>query len=197
LHAPTLILAARIELAASKPDAAIAPLRAAVAADPARHEAGFLLCQALAAAGAHADVAAAMQALAEQAPAQSKSWLVLGLKLREAGQLAAARDALCHAQPLDVASFALGLIYQDLNDEAGAASAFAAALEARPGFAEAAVNLGIARQRMGDMAGAMAAYRQAVHIRADTLPRIAQAVTAAATGRLWLNPAGLRRALGV
>jgi tetratricopeptide (TPR) repeat protein len=196
LHAPTLVLAARVELAAGRPGAAIAPLRAAVAAEPARHEAGFLLCEALAGAG-DPGFAAALRALAERAPAQARSWLALGLKLRDAGRLAAAREALRQAQPLDVASFALGLVCQDLNDEAGAASAFAAALEARPGFAEAAVNLGIARQRLGDMAGAMAAYRQAVQIRPDTLSRIAQAVTAAATGRLWLSPAGLRRALGV
>jgi len=196
LHAPTLILTARVELAAGKPHAAIAPLRAALQAEPARHEAGFLLCQALAAAG-DPGLAATMNALAQQAPDQAKSWLALGLKLREAGKLPAARDALRHAQPLDVASFALGLTCQDLNDEAAAAAAFAAALAARPGFAEAAVNLGIARQRLGDMPGAMAAYRQAIQIRPDTLPRIAQAVTAASTGKLWLNPAGLRRELGL
>jgi tetratricopeptide (TPR) repeat protein len=196
LHAPTLMLAARVEIAAGDPAAAIPPLRAALQAEPARHEAGFLLCQALAAAGDPA-LAGAMQALARQAPAQAKAWLALGLKLRDAGNLAAARDALRHAQPLDVASFALGLTCQDLNDEAGAAAAFADALAARPGFAEAAVNLGIARQRLGDMRGAMAAYRQAIQIRPDTLPRIAQAVTAASTGTLWLSPAGLRRALGL
>jgi tetratricopeptide (TPR) repeat protein len=196
LHAPTLMLLGRVELAAGKAAAAIAPLRAAMAADPARHEAGFLLCQALAVAG-DPSLAAAMQALAQQTPDQIKAWLALGLKLREAGNLPAARDALGHAQPLDVASFVLGLTCQDLNDEAGATAAFAAALAARPGFAEAAVNLGIARQRLGDMLGAMAAYRQAIQIRPDTLPRIAQAVTAASTGTLWLNPTGLRRELGL
>jgi tetratricopeptide (TPR) repeat protein len=196
LHVPTLMLAARVELAAGNPHAAIAPLREALQAEPVRHEAGFLLCQALAAAG-DAGLTAAMQALARQAPDQRKSWLALGLKLREAGNLTAARDALRQAQPLDIASFALGLTCQDLNDEAGAAAAFGAALAARPGFAEAVVNLGIARQRLGDMPGAMAAYRQAVQIRPDTLPRIAQAVTAASTGTLWLSPAGLRRELGL
>jgi tetratricopeptide (TPR) repeat protein len=196
LHAPTLVLVARVELAAGNPHAAIPPLRAALQVEPARHEAGFMLCEALAAAG-DPSLGDAMQALAQAAPAQAKSWLALGLKLREASRLAAARDALRQAQPLDIASFALGLTCQDLNDEAGAAAAFAAALAARPGFAEAAVNLGIARQRVGDMPGAMAAYRQAIQIRPDTLPRIAQAVTAASTGTLWLNPARLCRELGL
>jgi len=42
----------------------------------------------------------------------------------------------------------------------------------------------------------MAAYRSAIQIRPDTLGRIAQAVTAARTGMLWLDPTAFRRALG-
>ena len=79
-----------------------------------------------------------------------------------------ARDALQRAVTLDPTSstawFALGLTFQDLLNEGGAAAAFEAALRERPGLAEAAVNLGIALQRQGDMTAAMAAYRRAIAI---------------------------------
>jgi tetratricopeptide (TPR) repeat protein len=112
-----------------------------------------------------------------------------------------AEDSLRRAVQADptahAAWFALGLTCQDLDDEAGAAAAFQAALDQRPDLAEAAVNLGIARQRLGDMPAALQAYRTAVRIRPDTLGRIAQAVTSARTGMLWLDLGGLHRALGV
>jgi cytochrome c-type biogenesis protein CcmH/NrfG len=46
------------------------------------------------------------------------------------------------------------------------------------------------------MDAAIEAFRRAIRIRPDTLGRIAQAVTAARTGMLWLDPAAFRRALG-
>jgi tetratricopeptide (TPR) repeat protein len=123
-----------------------------------------------------------------------------GLALRDVGRMEDARLALQRATELEPAAagawFALGLTCQDLLDEAAAASAFQAALDARPGFAEAAVNLGICLQRLGDMDAAIEAFRRAIRIRPDTLGRIAQAVTAARTGMLWLDPAAFRRALG-
>ena len=61
---------------------------------------------------------------------------------------------------------------------------------------EAAVNLGIALQRLGDLPAALDAYRDGLRIRPDTLGRIAQALTAAGTGMLVLDPAALRRMLG-
>jgi tetratricopeptide (TPR) repeat protein len=122
-----------------------------------------------------------------------------GLLLRDAGRMQAASSELEDAVALDPAAsgawFALGLTRQDLNDEAGAAAAFQAALAIRADFAEAAVNLGIALQRLGDITAAMDAYRTAVRIRPDTFGRIAQALTSARTGMLWLSPAALRRAL--
>src|SRR5271156_5552645 len=111
LHAPTLILADRIELAA------IPLLRAAIQAEPDRHEATFLLCQALAATG-DPGLADTLQALALQVPAQAKRWLALGLKLRETAALPAARAALRLATQVkesEIAWFALGLTCQDLN----------------------------------------------------------------------------------
>jgi tetratricopeptide (TPR) repeat protein len=123
-----------------------------------------------------------------------------GLLLRDADRMTEARSALEQAVALDPTAagawFALGLTCQDLQDERAAATAFEAALRERPDLAEAAVNLGIALQRLGDMPAAMVAYRSAIKIRPDTFGRIAQAVTAAGTGMLWLDPAAFRRALG-
>ena len=123
-----------------------------------------------------------------------------GLLLREAGQMSEAHAALTRAVTLDPAAaaawFALGLTCQDLGDEFGAAAAYGAALAVRGDFAEAAVNRGIALQRLGDLPAALKAYQRAVAIRSDTLGRIAQALTAASTGTLWLRTADLRRALG-
>ncbi len=122
-----------------------------------------------------------------------------GLALRDLGRLQPAQAALRQAVVLDPtiseAWFSLGLTCQDLDDEAGAAAAFRSAMIYRPAFAEAAVNLGIALQRLGDMTAALEAYQTAVSIRADTFGRVAQAVTAASTGKLWLSPAAFRRAL--
>ncbi len=133
-------------------------------------------------------------------PTLAAAYFGRGLLLRDAGRMDEAGAALRQAVATDPSAsgawFALGLTCQDLGNEAEAAAAFQAALRERPAFAEAAVNLGIARQRLGDMPGAMQAYRTAMHIRPDTFGRIAQAVTAAGTGMLWLDTAAFRRALG-
>ena len=185
-------------LAAGAPlDDAMGRAAALYPADAARWQA---LALALQRAGRPVHALAAFAQAAAADPALAAAQFGLGLLLREAGRLAQARDALQRATSLDGAAsaawFALGLTQQDLGDDASAAASYQQALATRPDFAEAAVNLGIARQSLGEMAAAMEAYRRAYAIRPDTLGRIAQAVTAASTGTLWLDPAGLRRALG-
>lgn len=132
-------------------------------------------------------------------PALAGAQFGRGLLLRDAVRMREAKAALDQAVAIDptasAAWFALGLTCQDLDDEAGAALAFEAALTQRADFAEAAVNLGIALQRLGRMPAAIEAYRMAVQIRPDTFGRVAQAVTAARTGMLWVSLAALRAAL--
>jgi len=131
-------------------------------------------------------------------PSLAPAWFGRGLLLREAGRMQAAREALRRAvdlNPTASAWFALGLTEQDLGCENAAVIAYQAALDARADFAEAAVNLGIAQQRTGDMQAAMASYRRATAIRPDSLGRIAQALTTASTGTLWLTSSSLRDAL--
>ncbi len=91
--------------------------------------------------------------------------------------------------------FALGVVCQDLNDTPAAIRAFTQALTWDPGLHEAAFNLGVAHQDMGAMEAALAAYARAWRLRPDSLGRIAQALVSPACGRLWLDPAGLVRAL--
>ncbi|MGD0102561.1 MAG: tetratricopeptide repeat protein [Rhodopila sp.] len=146
------------------------------------------------------DALTAFTRASEADPTLSQAHFGRGLLLRDAGRMTEARTALHRAVTLDPTAagawFALGLTHQDLHDETAAATAFQAALRERPSFAEAAVNLGIALQRLGNIPAAMEAYRNAVQIRPDTFGRIAQAITAARTGMLWLDPAAFRRALG-
>jgi tetratricopeptide (TPR) repeat protein len=180
-------------------------LPATLQATAAKHPAPAALWQKLGAALHRAqrpqETLTAFTLAAAAIPALAEAQFGLGISLREFGRMTEAAVALRRAVQADptahAAWFALGLTCQDLDDEAGAAAAFQAALDQRPDLAEAAVNLGIARQRLGDMAAALQAYRTAVRIRPDTLGRIAQAVTSARTGMLWLDLGGLHRALGV
>jgi cytochrome c-type biogenesis protein CcmH/NrfG len=68
-------------------------------------------------------------------------------------------------------------------------------VELQPDVPEAHVNLGLNLQRSGDLEAAMDSYRQAVRLRGDTFGRIAQALTSAKKGQLWLNLDRLRRSL--
>jgi tetratricopeptide (TPR) repeat protein len=91
--------------------------------------------------------------------------------------------------------FALGLIHEDLRDIPGAIRAYRRSIDARADIPEAHVNLGLNLQNIGDLDTAMDSYRRAMRLRPDTFGRIAQALTSAKKGRLWLNSARLRRLL--
>ena len=91
--------------------------------------------------------------------------------------------------------FALGLICEDLRDTLGAIRAYRRSVEAQADIPEAHVNLGLNLQNSGDLDAAMDCYRRAIRLRPDTFGRIAQALTSAKKGRLWLNLARLRWSL--
>ena len=142
---------------------------------------------------------AALNQAATADPRLVRAHVGRALLLRQQGSLREAEAALLRAvtlaPELATAWFTLGLTRQDMGNEVGAAEAFGTALAQRPDFAEAAVNLGICLQRTGQMNMAMRSYAHAVALRHDTLGRVAQAMTAASTGRLFLNPVALTRAL--
>lgn len=112
----------------------------------------------------------------------------------EAAQ-AALQATVAQAPDFAEAWFHLGLVEQDLDRPAAAATAYGHALSARPEMFEAALNLGISLQDSGAMEPAMDAYAQAVRIEPACFNRVAQALTSASTGRLWLDPHALRRSL--
>ena len=177
-----------------------AALRQAATRHPGQAAAWQQLGLALQRAQRPAEALASFTRAAKADPTLAAAHFGRGLLLRDAGRMLEAQAALHRTVTLDPTAspawFALGLTCQDLDNEAAAATAFQAALRERPSFAEAAVNLGIALQRLGDMPAALDAYRAAIRIRPDTFGRIAQAVTTARTGMLWLNPGEFRRVLG-
>ena len=135
----------------------------------------------------------------EAAPDLVEARVALGACLRQTGELQSARVELERAvtlRPSDGrAWFALGLVCEDLRDTPGAIEAYRRSIEAQPDVPEAHVNLGLNLQNAGDLDAAMDSYRRAMRLRPDTFGRIAQALTSAKKGRLWLNSARLRRLL--
>jgi tetratricopeptide (TPR) repeat protein len=149
--------------------------------------------------GRNAEAVAAYRAAVTFAPENADALFKLGVCLRRLGDRNGAAAALTRAAALAPANgdalFALGLLYQDQRDLAAAADAYERALAVRPAFAEAAVNLGICRQETGDLGAAKAAYRQALTVRPESFGRIAQALSAAPVGEVWLDVAALRGSL--
>lgn len=184
---------------AEQPDAALEAFERAIGADPGMAKAHFSRANTLHATGRLDEAIASFRRALELEPGSKEVIYNLGLSLLEAGSQDAARSALERTVVLDPsfadAWFSLGLVRQDFCDLAGAAAAFRVALELRPDYVEAAVNLGIVLQQAGGMQEALEAYRRAVELRPDTFGRIAQAITAASTGRLWLDLERLRRLL--
>ena len=142
---------------------------------------------------------AAIVALGRAAPSSVTAAHRLGQCLVATGRYDDAIASFHAALRLDAhfaqAHYSLGLAYQDTGDHAAAARAYRAALRTQPDFHEAAFNLGVSLQEARDLDAALAAYGAAFQLRPDSLARIAQALTSARLGALWLDPSALRSAL--
>jgi tetratricopeptide (TPR) repeat protein len=147
-------------------DEAVAAFRAAEALAPNRVEPSLKLAHCLKLALLFEDAMRAFERVVELDPTVAEAW------------------------------FSLGLLAQDRGDWEKALDAYRRALSARPAFPEAAVNLGICYQTAGDIVSAKVAYRTALRLRADTFGRIAQALSSAPVGEIWLDHEALRRSLG-
>lgn len=135
-------------------------------------------------------------------PGNSDLALQLALNLHKLGELAAARAEFERILAANAASansanlwFAYGLVCQDAHDTSAAITAYRRALDLSPELAEAYVNLGICLQQTGDITAAKAMFGRAMRLRSDTFGRIAQALSAAPRGELWLDPERLRQSL--
>jgi tetratricopeptide (TPR) repeat protein len=197
-NASAHLLAARLARAVKDFDTALANLDRAIALAPQR-EMFLEKARTLDQAGLRSQAREAWRAILDVVPQNTEAAARLGRLAWEDGDHAIAVSLLERAVSGDApasASFDLGLARQDLLNYDGAATAYRRAIELKPDHAEAALNLGTVLQELGDLEGAMRAYAQAYRMRPQTFGTIAMALTSAPHGRLWLDEAALRRALG-
>jgi len=203
-NAAARLLAARIARAAGDFDSALSHLDRAIAIAPQRdaflEKARTLDQAAVHRAELRPQAREAWRAILAVIPKHQEAAARLGRLAFEDGDIALAASLLERAVAGEVVPasvwFDLGLVRQDLRDPAGAAGAYRRAIDLKPDYPEAALNLGVVLQETGDLDGAMRAYAQAYRLRPQTFGTIAMALTSAPHGRLWLDEAALRHALG-
>jgi tetratricopeptide (TPR) repeat protein len=197
-NAAAHLLAARIARAGKDFDAALSHLDRAIAIAPQR-DAFLEKARTLDQAGHRPQARKAWQAILDAVPQHREAAARLGRLAWEDGETAVAATYLERAVTTDAPAsvwFDLGLVRQDLREYGKAVAAYRRALEIKPDFAEAALNHGVALQETGDIDHAMRAYAEAYRLRPSSFGLIAQALTSAPHGRLWLDEASLRRSLG-
>jgi tetratricopeptide (TPR) repeat protein len=135
-------------------------------------------------------------------PGNTDIALQLALCLHKLGELTSARAEFERILASNAAGansanlwFAYGLVCQDAHDTSAAITAYRRTLDLSPELAEACVNLGICLQQTGDITAAKVMFGRAMRLRSDTFGRIAQALSAAPRGELWLDPERLRQSL--
>ncbi len=160
------------------------------------HAAGWMEIGSLMERGRRWNLAARAFGHAVRIQPSAKLCLRLGSALQASGQRGEAATLYQQAIRLDPASqeawFKLGLALQDGRQPGRAAEAYRNALALCPDLAEAEANLGVVLQDMGDLVAAKQAYGRAINLRPSTFGRIAQALTTAPKGELWMDPAALR-----
>jgi len=197
-NAAARLLAARIARTAGDFDGALSHLDRAVAMAPQR-EMFLEKARTLDQAGFRPQAREAWRAILAVIPQHQEAAARLGRLAWEDGDHVAAAELLQRATAREAPAsvwFDLGVVRQDLRDSVAAAAAYRKALEIKPDYAEAALNLGIVLQESGDLDSAMGAYVEAYRLRPSTFGAIAMALTSASHGRLWIDEASLRRALG-
>jgi tetratricopeptide (TPR) repeat protein len=126
----------------------------------------------------------------------AKLYVRLGSTLHSLGRRDQALACYHQALSLDGESFEawfkLGLVLQDGRRPDRAAEAYLQALALRPDLAEAEVNLGVALQDLGELSAAKQAYGRAIGLMPAAFGRIAQALTTAPKGELWMDLGALR-----
>lgn len=177
--------------------ALVAFTRAAEVAQHPRHE--LARAASLRALGRLGEAADLLRKAGSLSPDNADIALQLALCQHKLGELAAARAGLERILASNDTNanlwFAYGLVCQDARDPAAAIRAYRRTLELSPELAEVHVNLGICLQQTGDIAAARIMFGRAMQLRSNTFGRIAQALSAAPRGELWLDFERLRRSL--
>ena len=166
LRADGHVAAARRAEATGDPARMAGAAAEAVALDPARADAWFLLGSADLLRGADEGAAQALQEAVARAPHDPSALANLGLARAKAGDRSGAVDALRRALRIspgeaDV-SYQLGLLLQEAGDGPGALEAFRQSAAARPGDARAQYRRGLLALRTRRLAEAEDALRAAV-----------------------------------
>lgn len=196
-HAAARLLAARLARTVGDFDRAVSHLDRAIAVAPQR-EAFLEKARTLDQAGLRPQARQAWKAILDAIPDHVEAAARLGRLAWEDGEIALAANLLERAAQTEVPAsvwFDLGLVRQDLRDDAGAVAAYRKAIDLKPDHAEATFNLGVVLQETGALEDAMRAYAQAYRLRPTSFGQIAMALTSASHGGLWLDEASLRRAL--
>jgi tetratricopeptide (TPR) repeat protein len=196
-NAAARLLAARLARVAGDFDRALSHLDQAIALAPQR-EAFVEKARTLDQAGLRPQARQAWNAILDAVPGHVEAAARLGRLAWEDGEIALAAKLLERATQTEVPApvwFDLGLVRQDLRDDAGAAIAYRKAIDLKPDHAEATFNLGVVLQESGALDDAMRAYAKAYRLRPTSFGQIAMALTSASHGSLWLDEASLRRVL--
>lgn len=150
-------------------------------------------------AGRRGEAMEAWASVCRREPSSGEAAARLGRLFWEDGRHAAALPLLERAATGDApasAWFDLALARQDTGDLEGAAAAFRGASERNREDAEAAFNLGAVLQDLGRFDEAVEAYRAAYALKPDTLGMIANALTSASVGMLFVDRRELKAFLG-
>ena len=132
-------------------------------------------------------------------PDHLPTWLLQVDATRAAGQLTLTARALDRVLQLDPsrteAWFQRALLHQDAREFQAAAQALHRVVHLDPSRLDALVNWGIVLQEIGRVDEAMSAYARAYRLDENCFGRIAHALAAAPSGRMWLSLDALRAAL--
>ena len=165
------------------------------------HNAMHRFCEATALmkASRHQDAIQAFETGLDMRPRNIDAMLSLAQCYRSLGKISKARDVLRKTVEMDAKSykafFLLGVLSEALRDQRESIKYYSACIKLKPDFAEAHVNLGLVLQNNRQFKPALECYKKAMRIRPDYFGRIAQAVTSAQCGQMWLNLGRLRQSL--
>ena len=183
---------------AGRLDEAVAELRRAAQGDAPHPPALCNLGVALVRQNQRTEAVAVLRRAVTLQPDYTRAWFELGVALQdqEPGEaIACYQQVLAQAPRHADALYNSAILSQAQGDFSAAAAHFEACLAQAPERGGAWLALGCCRQECGDHAAALDAYRTALRHDPKLYPAVLKSLATASKGRLWLDPAVLRREL--